>query len=129
MYGQARPEVLMEAGRERVVSILREAGIPASGSGRSLTVALGGQRATLVCEAGDLRLLATFGSAELGKVNEWNRTHRFSRAFVDESGKAVLASDLDMGGGVTKDAIAGFARRFGESAAEFRGFVGKRTAK
>lgn len=45
-------------------------------------------------------------------VNEWNRTKRFSRAFIDTEGDPCVESDLDLEGGVTYGAIDEFFRTF-----------------
>ena len=52
----------------------------------------------------NLQLYAAFISEvppPLGVINEWNRTKRYSRAYVDSDGDAVIESDLDIKGGVT----------------------------
>lgn len=46
----------------------------------------------------------------LGKVNEWNRTRRFGRAYLDEEGDSHLESDLDLAGGVTSERIRDFLK-------------------
>ena len=41
----------------------------------------------------------------LDKINEWNRSKRFSRAYLDADGDAVVEMDLNLRGGVTRDNI------------------------
>lgn len=41
-------------------------------------------------------------SATLDKVNEWNRSRRLSRSYLDEEGDPCLELDLDLAGGITK---------------------------
>lgn len=48
------------------------------------------------------------GSATLKKVNEWNRSKRYSRTYLDDDGDPHLALDLDMSGGVTIDRLIDF---------------------
>ena len=48
------------------------------------------------------------GSATLKKVNEWNRTKRFSRAYLDDDGEPHLELDLELDGGVTQARIIDF---------------------
>ena len=44
----------------------------------------------------------------LEKVNTWNRTKRFSRAYLDEDGDPHLELDLDLDGGATLARISDF---------------------
>ncbi len=47
-------------------------------------------------------------SATLDKVNEWNRSKRFSRSYLDEEGDPCLELDLDLAGGITKDRLVDY---------------------
>jgi hypothetical protein len=49
-------------------------------------------------------------STSMQKVNEWNRTKRFSRSYIDRDGDPILELDLDLEGGVTTERVAGFIR-------------------
>ncbi|MDY6961645.1 MAG: YbjN domain-containing protein [Pseudomonadota bacterium] len=60
------------------------------------------------CTAGadceDINLYAGFSSQpSLETINNWNRDKRFSRAYLDETGDAVIEMDLDMVAGVTPE--------------------------
>lgn len=48
--------------------------------------------------------------ATLQKVNRWNQTKRYSRAYLDEDGDPVLELDLDLVGGATKARIIDYFR-------------------
>ena len=48
--------------------------------------------------------------ATLRKVNEWNRTKRFSRSYLDDEDDPCLELDLDLAGGVTKERLLDFFR-------------------
>jgi len=50
------------------------------------------------------------GTATLKRVNEWNRTKRYSRSYLDDDGDPHLELDLDMCGGVTMDRIRDFLK-------------------
>jgi hypothetical protein len=50
------------------------------------------------------------GTATLKKVNEWNRTRRYSRTYLDDDGDPHLELDLDMEGGVTLDRLIDFLK-------------------
>lgn len=57
------------------------------------------------CE--DLNFYAGFLSKpDLGTINTWNRDKRFSRAYLDAEGDAVIEMDLDLVQGVTPEYLA-----------------------
>ena len=58
--------------------------------------------------------LTLSGQVTAAAMNEWNRTHRFTRAYVDTDGGATLVADLDYRGGVVKTAIEAFVKGFGD---------------
>lgn len=58
-------------------------------------------------------------------INEWNRRRRFSRAYLDGEGNAVLESDLDLDGGVGIDAVREFIKTFLVSVDNYAGFIGR----
>ncbi|MBA4801570.1 MULTISPECIES: YbjN domain-containing protein [Euryhalocaulis] len=51
----------------------------------------------------DIQLRTAFSGAapSLDAINDWNRTHRFTRAYRAEDGSAVLEMDINAEGGVT----------------------------
>jgi hypothetical protein len=50
--------------------------------------------------------------AGLNGINEWNRSKKFSRAYLDRENEPHLESDLNLKGGVTEAAIKDFFRIF-----------------
>ena len=50
------------------------------------------------------------GDSTLEKVNEWNKTKRYSRSYSDNDNDPVLELDLDLAGGVTRDRILDFLK-------------------
>lgn len=59
----------------------------------------------LIINKGDTLQLVSMHSKKkvtLSRLNEWNRTRRFTRAFVDKDGDVFLAADLELTGGVTE---------------------------
>lgn len=48
--------------------------------------------------------------ATLRKVNEWNKSKRFSRSYLDDEGDPCLELDLDLAGGITKDRLLDFLK-------------------
>ena len=50
-----------------------------------------------------MQLYAGFrGKATLSRINEWNRSKRFCRAYTNTKGEPVLESDIELTGGVTE---------------------------
>jgi hypothetical protein len=48
------------------------------------------------------------GKMTLSKANEWNKTHRYSRCYIDDDGDPALELDLDLVGGVSEARVADF---------------------
>ena len=70
------------------------------------------------CEAtscGSLSAVALFGTGAEGPgtddMNAWNATRRLTRAYVTPEGVA-LQSDMDLGGGVTRESVGRYVRSF-----------------
>ena len=71
-----------------------------------------------------LQLYAGFKKkASVAKVNEWNKSKRFSRAYIDDEGDPVIESDLDLEGGTTVGAIQEFIRTFRISVDAYASFL------
>ena len=73
-----------------------------------------------------LQLYAGFSmetKPSLEQINQWNREHRFSRAYLDDENDPVLEWELDLEGGVTARAILGFIDLFEVSLREFASWV------
>ncbi len=63
------------------------------------------------------------GPPDYELINEWNRTKRFSRAYLDRDGDAVLEADLDVSMGIPLSAINRFIDMFTVSAMTYKAFV------
>ena len=63
---------------------------------------------------GDLQLyyVMTGGAWEHEAINEWNRTRRLSRAYIDREADLVLEADLLAVGGLTERQVASFVAVF-----------------
>jgi hypothetical protein len=101
------------------MSILQEMKLDVSEkSGEKSTVfifQLSGYKVSLDSHAGFMELqLALSDKTSEAAMNQWNRTHRFTRAYMDTDGGATLESDLDYGGGVAKATIESFIKGFGD---------------
>ena len=72
-----------------------------------------------------LQMYAGFSGFDvtLGRINEWNRTKRFSKAYLDDDDDPCLESDLDLEGGVATAAIEEFIETFRVSVEMFRAHI------
>ena len=61
----------------------------------------------------------TEGDFPLSAINEWNRTSRFGRAYVDDQGDPVVELDLLLAGGVTVQTIKEYIYVFTETVTSF----------
>ncbi len=58
------------------------------------------------------------------QINDWNRTKRLSRAYIDKVGDPALESDLDGGAGLAKAQVVNFTKVFVDtSVPAFRKFL------
>lgn len=62
-------------------------------------------------------------NCSLRQINEWNRTKRFSRAYIDDEGDPCVEADLDFEGGVSRDGVKEFIRTFRLSVRQFAKFL------
>lgn len=74
---------------------------------------------------GDLQGYYSIRGADIsyGDINEWNRTKRLSRAYLDSDGDSVIESDLLSDGGLTKRRVTEFFKVFRISVGKFRTFI------
>lgn len=75
----------------------------------------------LANENTDAQLYIGFLDGEISdrQLNEWNRDHRFARAYRDKDDDAVLEADIDFTGGVTEANIKAWIRLFGSLAQDY----------
>ncbi len=59
----------------------------------------------------------------LENINDWNRTHRLSRAYLDGDKDPVLESDLLSNGGLTEKHVTEFLKVFMMSVDAYRKFL------
>lgn len=71
---------------------------------------------------GDLQLFYGIGGVRcpLEAINQWNKEHRHSRAYIDDENDPVLESDLLSDGGVSQEKLTIFVRAFQISAGQFQ---------
>lgn len=74
---------------------------------------------------GDLQAYYAIGGAKISyeDINEWNRTKRLSRAYLDSDKDPIIESDLLANGGLTKARVKEFFGVFKGSVKAFREFI------
>ena len=73
-----------------------------------LQFAIEGHSALVINKKQNIQLYSYFKKQkkmDLKKINEWNATKRFSRAYLDQDGDAVIEWDIDLEGGTTAGAL------------------------
>lgn len=104
-------------------AILREMGVPFSKEGEVVfRLELNAFKPVWLrlegCEKARCSILAlSAGFAKkvrLEALNAWNRDHRFSRAYLDGEGNPWVEWELDLAGGVTREALTRFFRMFSQ---------------
>ena len=100
-----------------VMEILRADGFSAVTQlkGGAIKVSVNGRTPILFNnEDGDLQAYFVASGVELSyeDINEWNRTRRLSRAYLDSDNDPVLEADLLSNGGLTRKNVGEFFRVF-----------------
>lgn len=127
-------DVLTEVSPKRMNKILASMGLEvqetkttSDGKTPVLKFELGGYRVVLFLakDHTDAQLFVGFGGQEVTpeKMNEWNRSHRFTRAYRDSDGDPVLESDIDFTGGVTEANIKAWIKIFRNSTGQYARFL------
>lgn len=80
---------------------------------------------------GDLQLYYSVGGLKVTceDMNEWNRTHRLSRAYLDKENDPTLESDLLSNAGMTEKHVTETFNVFKMSVAAFREFLAKQSRR
>lgn len=113
---------------DELVTILKEEGYGATRVLKpgALQVKINGTAYLLFNQPdGDLQTAYAISGVKLGydDINEWNRTKRLSRAYLDNEMDPVLESDLLANAGMTPQHVTEFFNVFKESAAAFKRFI------
>ena len=127
-------DVLTEVSAKRMTKILSSMGLEVqetktTSDGRNPVIRfeLGGYRVLmfLASDLTDAQLYVGFRERKIAPetMNEWNRDHRFSRAYRDKDGDSVLESDIDFTGGVTEANIKSWVRIFRNATGEYSKFL------
>jgi hypothetical protein len=109
-------------------SILKELKIPAEEIGHGVwRLKVDDITIVLYNQFERLQLFSGFAGfkAEPKFINEWNRTRRFSRAYLDDNNDPCLEADLNLQGGVTRENIKVFLQLYSLSVKNFAGQLAK----
>jgi hypothetical protein len=83
-----------------------------------------GFRVLLLSDGTDMQLYAGF-DAKMSpqRMNEWNRSKRFNRAYITKDKGVALESDLDFAGGVTTGQVKKFIGLYRQVLKAFKKFL------
>jgi len=115
----AAQEVLSAVSTEQLQRMLESMGYEVEQPKEDvLQFAIEGHTAVIINKKTNIQFYSYFKKqkkTDLKKVNQWNATKRFSRAYLDQDGDAVIEWDVDLEGGTTAGALKESVRtyRFG----------------
>ena len=104
--GEDTPDIItrMSAGRiERIVQAFDDVENFTEVGNNTYRFEFEGLKIVIFNKTTSMQLYAAFdGSVSLSRINEWNRTKRFTKAYLDDEDDPVLESDIELNGGVTE---------------------------
>ena len=108
---------LRELNPEQIMVLVRAVGGDIKRFGNRLMAIFGKIKTQLVYTRKD-RILTAHArfkgySNDLKFINDWNRTKRFSRAYLDKDKDIVLEAEIDLEPGVSEEAIKNWLKGFG----------------
>lgn len=106
--------LLTEVTDRQMVDVLEDLGLsPEFHEEGVVKFQIEGMKAIFFRKDQTLQCYAGFQSQRsLAAINEWNKNHRFSRAYMDNEGDLALEADINMAGGVTYENLKEFIRVF-----------------
>lgn len=121
-------KVFEEMSVEEMRSLLREAKYEfketEEDQARLFDFDLDGTESTLYFFGKSMMLQTSFSDViAVQAVNQWNRTERFTRAYINDNGNPFLESDLDFTGGVTEKTVTEFILAFSGSIGAYADFL------
>jgi Putative bacterial sensory transduction regulator len=107
---------------ERTVRGFREVSDFKEVSNNTYSFVIDGLKIVIFNKGETMQLYAGFRSSgtSLSTINEWNKEHRFTRAYLDSDNDPVLESDIDLTGGVTQENVDEFVRTFFASLVQYK---------
>ncbi len=107
-------DIYARMNQAQLMALLREAGYsPEVVRDNVIRVQMDGLKVIFFVAENQLNLQAyagfSGGGVSLKTINDWNKDHRFSHAYLDNENDPAVELDLDLeGGGVTKDNVMNF---------------------
>ena len=93
---------------EQLMGLLRDKGLEGTMNERGNVIVTATNNKIVFFVSGQT-LQAYFGlrgtSANVNVINEWNKTKRFGRAYIDADGDPCVELDYDLEGGVTDESV------------------------
>lgn len=122
--GGASGKLITSISDNDLVTLLKEQGYASAALAEAGTIGfkMEGMKILLLNGNGALQLYFSVSgtSADLARINTWNTTKRYSRAYLDKDKDPTLESDLMLKDGVSKESIAQFVQIFSQSLSTFR---------
>jgi hypothetical protein len=111
----SKVELITKISADELIAVLKEEGFSAkSDRPEVVAVKVEGLNVLFVLPEDHYSVQAYAGfksdKGTLSRVNEWNRTHRFSRAYIDNDGDPVIELDLDLTGGISKQRLVDYIK-------------------
>jgi len=106
--------VFLTVTQEQMAAIMRDEGYAVDTDSGKIVWKIDGMKALMLLgnDGESVQFYAAFadGNATLKKVNEWNKTKRYSRSYLDNDDDPCLELDLDLAGGVTLERIKDYLK-------------------
>jgi hypothetical protein len=126
----ASGDVITQMSGDDVQRLLRDMGFspqPLEGRDNAWAIEVSGRRALVMLSQSRQNIglwsyVRGEGRVTMDKVNEWNKTKRFSRAYLDSDGDPNVEWDIDLEGGVSMGAVREGIRTFGIVVEAFKSY-------
>lgn len=123
-------DVITQISGDDIQRLLRDMGFspqPLEGRENAWAIEVSGRRALVMLSQSRQNIglwsyVRGEGRVTMDKVNEWNKTKRFSRAYLDSDGDPNVEWDIDLEGGVSVGAVREGIRTFGIVVEAFKSF-------
>ena len=124
----AEPELTAKYSDSELIQIVKDEGYSAVKKIKEGAIRIKVEGRTYVLfnkDDGDLQAYYALAGAKISyeDINEWNRTKRLSRAYLDSDEDPVLEADLLANGGLTIKHVTEFFRIFKMSVRSYREFI------
>lgn len=109
------PEVFEKMSASRIERIMKDFGLEFKELDNGTYVfEVDGLKMVIFNKEDTLQLYAGFSGQKvtLSKINEWNRTKRFAKAYLDKRDDPVIESDLELTGGTTTQNVKEWMKTF-----------------